>query len=251
MNQDVIIEKIKKALRLARKAGTEGERQAAEAAAKRMAENNGIALDSVSVDDAGVDKTGADDGEKWTTLTGCEVGFAGGLLWTHFGVKMVISSRRERNVSKYRYTFFGTRINIEVAKYAFDIMLRESRRAWNEVKEWRGMGGGIDKQLFMQGWFANIHAKLTANPIRNDVEVFEAEKAKTEEDYKKFKEERGVESKPQKLRKVSEREAAKRYDSLEAGFDAAAKVSLNRPCGGTATVRPEVGETKFLNEAVA
>jgi len=249
MNQYEIIEKIKKALRLARKAGTDGERVAAENAARRMAENNGIALENVTVEDEGVDKTGAGDTGKWTTVTGCEVGFAGVMLWEHFGVKLVTQVSREKGKSRYQYTFFGTRINIEVAKYAFDIMLRESRRAWEEVKTWRGVEG-MDKQVFMRGWFCVIHEKLLAHPIRNDAAQFAAEKAKTEKDYEAFKKDIGVKSRKPKMRNEDKITAANRYNALEAGMNVAGRVSLNRPCGGTPTVRPEVGETRFLKGGV-
>ena len=46
-SQDEIIEKIRNIVRLARRAGTDGERVAAEAAAKRLADKHGIALETL------------------------------------------------------------------------------------------------------------------------------------------------------------------------------------------------------------
>lgn len=227
---DAIVEKIKKAMRLAQKAGTEGERIAAENAAKRLAASNGIALESITVEDSEA-KSQMVDGEEWYRLSGCEVGHAINLIRNHFAVVMMLRQRGRR----VRFTYFGCRLNIEIAKYVYEIVIRESRSAWNKTRKAhiakremveRLYGERIDdlkKGAFMRGFFFALHEKLERNPIRNDLEQYEAERKSAERKFEEFKARGGV--REQNMRKSQEDISA-----LNMGYQSAQHVSLNRPC---------------------
>lgn len=245
-NHEAIIEKIKKAMRLARKAGTEGERAAAEAAAKRLADSHGIALNTVEVSEYEA-KAVVKQGEeaKWVR-TGKECHLASILIRKHFGVVVIQSFRKGSR--KMRLDFVGTAINIDIAEYAYEIMWRESLRAWGQVhkeltKEYdsilrergyypeRDRGGRIKrptmmrKDAFMDGWFMKMDEKLTRNPLRNDTEQFAAEKKAAEE---KFKNLNGIKENDVK-RSQADKNATYR------GYCMADKVNLSRPCEGSAS----------------
>lgn len=249
--QDEVIEKIKKAMRLARKAGTDGERAAAEAAAKRLADAHGISLASVEVTECEA-KAVRVDGEKDWTRTGKECHYASMILRKHFGVIVIQNFRRGSR--KMRLDFIGCRLNIAVAEYVYEILWRESLRAWCEahkavVKEYDAMmeANGIEhrrdwagrrkrpvllkKDSFMSGWYARIDEKLTAHPLRNDTAQLEAEK-KAAEDL--LKRQHGIKDRnfhPDK----SDRE------SMMKGYAEADKVNLSRPCEGRGRSTLQVG----------
>lgn len=234
---DDIIETIKKALRLAQKAGTEGERVAAEAAAKRLADAHGINLSNVSVTDAEAKATMRGD-ERLYPRKGAEVGFACNLIREHFGV--VVMQTYRRGDRKMRLTFFGVNINIEIAKYVYDILIREFTKAWGEAKGW-----GLDKRAFMTGWFKKLDIKLTANPIRNDIDQFRAEAEAAEKKFKEYCDSKRNSGNPVKDKetKMSHKDA----EALYRGFMEADRVSLRRPCEGRATPSPfTLGHTPAL-----
>lgn len=250
--QDEVIEKIKKAMRLARKAGTDGERAAAEAAAKRLADAHGISLASVEVTECDAKAVRIDgDADRWTR-TGKECHYAGMILRKHFGV--IVIQHFRRGSRKMRLDFIGSRLNIAVAEYVYEILWRESLRAWGEahkavVKEYDAImeANGVEhrrdwagrrqrpvllkKDSFMCGWFARIDEKLTAHPLRNDMAQLEAEK-KAAEDL--LKRQQGVKNKDVRSDKSDAESAAK-------GYAEADKVNLSRPCEGRGRSPLQVG----------
>ena len=249
--QDEVIEKIKKAMRLARKAGTDGERAAAEAAAKRLADAHGISLASVEVTECEA-KAVRVDGEKDWTRTGKECHYASMILRKHFGV--IVIQHFRRGSRKMRLDFIGCRLNIAVAEYVYEILWRESLRAWcaaNEAvkREYDGMllAQGLQherdlagrrqrpvllkKDSFMCGWFARIDEKLTAHPLRNDTAQLEAEK-KAAEDF--LERQQGIKNRNFHSDK-SDRE------SMMKGYAEADKVNLSRPCEGRGRSPLQVG----------
>jgi hypothetical protein len=227
---DAIVEKIKKAMRLAQKAGTEGERVAAENAAKRLASANGIALESITVEDNEA-KSAMVEGEDWYRLSGCEVGHAVNLIRRHFAVVMMLRQHGRR----VKFTYFGCRLNIEIAKYVYEIVIRESRSAWNRTRKAhatkqlvvRAQYGvemdDLKKGAFMRGFFFALHEKLEKNPIRNDLEQYEAERKSAERKFEEFKSRGGVEE-------TKMRRSPQDYSAANAGYAAGKGVSLNRPC---------------------
>ena len=249
--QDEVIEKIKKAMRLARKAGTDGERAAAEAAAKRLAERNGISLASIEVTECEA-KAVRVDGEKDWTRTGKECHYASMILRKHFGV--IVIQHFRRGSRKMKLDFIGSRLNIAVAEYVYEILWRESLRAWCEahkavVKEYDAMmeANGIEhrrdwagrrqrpvllkKDSFMSGWYARIDEKLTAHPLRNDTAQLEAEKQAAEDLLKR---QQGIKDRNFHSDK-SDRE------SMMKGYAEADKVNLSRPCEGRGRSPLQVG----------
>ena len=239
MDLEGIIARIKKAMRLAQKAGTEGERVAAERAAHRLAESNGIDISTLKIGDSEARAVMKDDGEKLRHY-GAESGFAYQLIRKHFGV--IVMEWRDRNSrsSIRRVTFFGVNINIEIAKYVYVILMREFHKDYKEVKGW-----GLDKRSFMTGWFMQIDKKLTEHPLRNDRDQFEAEKEAAERKFKEYQ------SKTDNIKMRTINRSNKDAESLYRGFRTAEKVNLSRPCEGQAYASPfSLGHTKQLKEAM-
>lgn len=256
-NTDSIVNKIKSALRLARRASTDGERDAAEAAAKRLADRYGIALETVEVQDSQV-KTGIAVDKDWRTRTGVEIGYCSGILHKHFGVILI----QETYGNKVRFKWIGTAVNIDVAHYAFDIMFRESRKAWREIsavkreasslldmirRSGTRIGGAsmkelhetarLNKNAYMSGWFSAIDRKLTANPLRNDVENFVAEKNAAESALEKYKEQN-----PKLKTSDGKKPDGDSAMSCSLGYSAGSKVNLSRPVASSGrTATPMIG----------
>lgn len=234
MSIDEVIEKIKKIMRLANKAGTDGERVAAEAAAQRLADMHGINLAHLTVTD-GETKAVQREGGKAYMRSGVEISYIIHILRKHFGV--VVMQNYRIGQATMTLTFFGVNLNIEIAKWVFDVLYRDSRKAWADMRGW-----GLKKKTFMTGWFMQIDRKLTEHPLRNDVEQFKAEKDAAERKYQAFKNDMS--------NNVKERTTtADRSDkeALYRGYMAAEKVQLNRPCEGRDTPSPfALGLTKQL-----
>lgn len=231
---DAVLEKIKKVMRLAEKAGTEGERVAAENAAQRLADLHGIDLSKVKVAGTSEAKVVQADGDKRYHRSGVEVGFICHILRKHFGVVVM---QNYRSGSSWMYlTFFGVNINIEIAKYVYDILQRESRRSWLAVRGW-----GYNRRSFMTGWFQQIDRKLTEHPLRNDRVQFMEERDAAERKFKQFREQHSEVK--DKYTKASREDK----QALYSGYEAASKVNLARPCEGRATASPfALGHTKQL-----
>ena len=239
MDLEGIITKIKKAMRLAQKAGTDGERVAAERAAHRLAESNGIDISTLKIGDSEAKAVMKDDGDKLRHY-GTESGFAYQLIRKHFGVIVMEWHDKNSTSSIRRVTFFGVNINIEVAKYVYVILMREFHKDYKEVK-----GCGLDKRSFMTGWFMQIDKKLTDHPLRNDRDQFEAEKEAAERKFKEYQ------SKTDNIKMRTINRSNKDAESLYRGFRSAEKVNLSRPCEGQAYASPfSLGHTKQLKEAM-
>ena len=237
MDLEGIIAKIKKAMRLAQKAGTDGERVAAERAAHRLAESNGIDISTLKIGDSEAKAVMKDDGDKLRHY-GAESGFAYQLIRKHFGVIVMEWRYKNSTSSIRRVTFFGVNINIEIAKYVYVILMREFHKDYKEVKGW-----GLDKRSFMTGWFMQIDKKLTDHPLRNDRDQFEAEKEAAERKFKEYQ------SKTDNIKMRTINRSNKDAESLYRGFRSAEKVNLSRPCEGQAYASPfSLGHTKQLKE---
>ena len=244
---DSVIEKIKKAIRLARKTTEEGERATALRLAKSLADKNGIAFEELQVADNEADKAIHEADEKRSsTFEGSEFGYTCYILKQHFGVILMVQPLVTKPWMKKTH-WIGTRINIEIARHVCHILLRESRKAFDEKKkEWKkkndqllaeigyrffAVGSQLPplkRQTFMQGFFWAISKKLTEHPLRNDLE---RDLANAERKLLEYAQENKVESSQSKKVPVD-------ADSLLAGADAGNKVNLARPCEGNTSIVP-------------
>jgi hypothetical protein len=241
--KDDIIEQLRKVMRLARRAATDGEKQAAEAAAERIAQKHGIDLTTIEATEASAKAEVVVDG--WRTYPGEEILYITSVLRQHFGVVLVQS----RDGRKVRFKWVGTKINIDIAKHVTVILIRFFKRDWENARKARKMAKALthtgmavskdmlekykalaklSKSSFMDGWFWTIHQKLREHPLRNDREQYEAERKAAEDMLKKMQ---GISDN----RSMSDRSKQDR-ESVIMGYKAAQAVNLNRPCNGSATV---------------
>lgn len=239
--KDSLLEKIKAAVRLARRAATEGEKTAAERAAKRLADKAGIALDELEVTESSVRTDVFDDGD-WHTKPGMELGYISAVLRQHFGI--ILIQGLDPVHRKVRFSWIGTKINVEIAKHVYKVLLREVQKDWREARMMRETARktplslnvdnayalmklrNLNRRAFLDGWFAMIHKKLREHPLRNDLEQFEAEKKSAEEMFKRMQEEHNIAENKAKSTGNLDRK------SMELGIIAANKLNLNRPCEG-------------------
>ena len=236
---DDVIEKIKKCLRLAGKTTEAGERDAAMGMARRLADANGIALETVEAGEGAGNARNVTD-ERPEAVRGPEVGHACNILRTHFGVVLMFIHADGRRGRVCRLSWFGTRLNIDIARHVYHILLRESRRAWNEkrrthleaVREVAAKYGllpssmfktRLDRGAFLAGFFYAIDQKLRECPLRNDREAYEAERKEAEDAFERFKEGNEVGEK-------RNRGKAKDRESIIEGIRSGSAVNLARPC---------------------
>lgn len=230
MDIDSIIDKIKKAVRLANRTTSAGERETAMRLARNLAERHGVSFDEV-VEKSAVqeDRAVVDTSDNYSTISGSEHGLACFIIHTHFGVVMM-KWKGERAWSA-KMVWIGSRLNIGVARYVYHILIRESRRAWREASK----KGVKDRFSFMRGFYFAIHEKLTRSPLRNDLEssrkCAEAKALSFIDDLKK----KGIETASSKAPKQ-----ASDAGSITMGFTAGNSVNLSRPCEGTAERTAEV-----------
>lgn len=221
---DKIIERIKKAVRLANKTTEAGERETAMRLARNLAEKNGIAFDEIEIEREAVGAAHHEEEDELKSLDMAVDGHICGVLRNHFAVIMMMTVYKKRR--KVRYTYFGSHLNIDIAKYVADILRREAKKAWRDAKKDVQCGifnVPLKRADFMAGFFFRIHRKLEENPIRNDRDQVAAESKKAEELFSRYKESNEVnEMKPKMGNNMA---------SCMLGFDSAARVSLNRPCG--------------------
>ena len=236
---DDVVERLKKIMRLAKRAGTDGERVAAEAAAKRLADANGITLESIDYQHETAKDVVMDD-DRVRYYQGCELGFAIHILIKHFAVHVLFQLNR---LGKGHLIWIGNQLNIGVAQYAWDIIIRSCRRHYEHYRKtkvgWDGRREKTHKESFMRGWFLVIDQKLTEHPLRNDTEQFEAEKKSSEDTYKRWRERNRV-------RDTGRSSKQEDTSSVRAGYEAAQKVNLSRPCESNGRTTGQVGHTLQL-----
>lgn len=239
MNIDEVIAKIKKAVRLANKTTEAGERETAMRLARNLAEKNGIAFDEIEIEREAVDAAHHEEEDELKSMDLAVDGRICGVLRNHFAVVMMMHLYKTRR--KVRYTYFGSRLNIDIAKYVADILRREAKKAWRDAKKDVQCGifnVPLKRADFMAGFFFRIHRKLEENPIRNDRDQVAAESKKAEELFNRYKESNEVnETKPKMGNNMA---------SCILGFDSAARVSLNRPCGNGMPSAGAIGRQEVL-----
>lgn len=229
-SMDKVIAQIKKVLRLARGTTEAGERAAAEATAKRLAERHGIRLETLDETEE-VTNVMEKDGQLHRFYV--EDGMACAVLRRHFSVVCMV----EQFGRRVRYVWFGNPLNIDVARHVQHIVTREARRAWNE---YRARAPKAERAAFMTGWFAAIDRTLTLNPLRNDIDQARSEARQAERAYLGWKEN----LKRETGEEVGEKEikGGKRGHENDAlhGLRAGMAVNLSRPVAGNQERRQEL-----------
>ena len=242
---DDIIAKIKKAIRLANRTTSEGERDTAMRLARNLAEKNGVAFEDIRADDADTAKAVKVDDEEKKWINGSEVGHVCYILREHFGV-VVMFNQYGRN-GKKTISWFGSRLNIDIARHVWHILMRESQKAWakergrlatawleveNRVRIQYGMIPMSHAKIphkkrgaFMQGFFWAINKKLTEHPLRNDVDSDRKAAVKKFENFKANN----------TVKDARKRKTAQDTEAILNGMRKGNKVNLNRPCEGSTT----------------
>lgn len=227
----VVMEKIKKLLRLGRRSNHEGEASTALMMAQQLAAKHGLKIDEINDADV-TQRIVQERGE--TRRVSFERRRVWEILEEHFGVKLLFNSY-------YGCVYVGPEVNIAIAQHVEVFLMREVARAWKGYKERRirelladDIGGGIARDIindekagFVVGFFHEIHQKLTANPLRNDREN-EALKDAIKVYVKEVIKPSVKASAPQK--ELDE-------ESWHQGCGAGSEINLSRPMEGAAAVR--------------
>ena len=243
-NIDKIIERIKKAVRLANKTTEAGEREVAMRLARNLAEKNGIAFSEIESDAVVADSAKQVNEEELQSYDAIVDGRICGIIRVHFAVVVMLYVRHIGMTRTVQKTYFGSSLNIEIAKYVADILRREAQKAWREVKRMEAngtLGFRLKRADYMAGFFWKIHKRLTEHPIRNDLDQRDAESKKAEELFEKYRQNNAV-----KDAKTRGGGANADNASLYSGFMAADKISLNRPCGNGAPRSGEISKQGVL-----
>lgn len=218
MNPEEIVERIRKAVRLARKAATDGERNAAMNAAIRMAKSAGLDLDEICAD-------GVEDGGKVATICGrrvnidaIETQLAAWIMSRHFSIAVAFEKMRKG----VKVLWIGNRLNIGIAQYAWEIMLRESEKAYERMQKERKVKQE-QRSLYMRGFFFAIDLLLQHFPLRNDTEQAEAERKAAERELQRKKDEQKFNT------KGTNNDSGEDGDAVTKGFRDGQKVRMNRP----------------------
>jgi len=241
MNIDEVIDKIKKAVRLANRTTSEGERETALRLARNLAEKNGVAFEEVAAEtrDGDLGKAIMDDDTRYVAkVNGYEMGLVCYILKQHFGVIVMINAPSGGN--RYcRLTWFGSRLNIDVAKYVYHILLREGRRAWREASRLaKAIGADPSRKDFLRGFYWAVSRKLAERPLRNDLpDAIKAAEGKLLE----------YEQKNGEVQRKRHRDSKNLdCDALASGYAAGNSVSLSRPCGDNGERAAQIGHTAQL-----
>lgn len=221
-SMDKAIAQIKKVLRLARGTSEAGERAAAEATAKRLAERHGIRLDTLDETD---DVKNTMTRDETPHSFHVEDGMACGLIRKHFAVVCMV----ERLSRTVRYVWFGNALNIDVARHVQHIVTREARRAY---RDYRRTNPRAVRSAYMQGWFAAIDRTLTLNPLRNDIDQMRSESRQAEAAFLEWRREAEKGGQTVDTVDTSKNQRRPNADELVAGLRAGLAVNLSRPVGG-------------------
>ena len=219
---DAVLEKIKKAVRLANRTTSDAERDTAMRLARNLASKNGLALEDVAVTQADAYAVQVDDTGSERRMNGIEYGLACGIIRLHFGVVVLTN---KLSSGKAYFSWFGSRLNIDIARHIHHILVRESRSAYNRAKKEIGDLVKIKRADYMNGFFYAVDRKLTEHPLRNDREQFHAEQKEAERKFEEF-------SMRNKVKKSRRREV-KDASSIIIGMNDGKRVGLARPCERT------------------
>lgn len=217
LEQEKVIDKIKKLLRLGKRTNHDGERDTALAKAAEIAAA------------AGLDICGIEAGDGEARMTRESVILARrtnarihvhNILRHHFGVFVVGGCGQ--------ITYFGPAVNIAIARHVEIYLLREAAREWAAYRDANNLRRrGLDKRrkTWERGFFGAVSEALAARPLRNDA----AELIQAVERYAFSA-----------MRIVIKKNAAPRSGNMAdimAGLHAGDKVNLSRPVETAASAR--------------
>jgi hypothetical protein len=165
MNQDVVIDKIKKLLRMKR-GGTTAEVETALALARELASKHGLDINTINPD------------EETQRVTDQNAFIAARLQWEckyamlvcerYFNVSALICRHSGPGYySSMAIKFIGTHWDIQIAKYVFTFLKGHFRREWNTRR-----GRCRNRQAFMFGMFRGLCSKLAAQQQKGEVGQF-------------------------------------------------------------------------------
>lgn len=157
-----IIERIRKLLRLGAKTNHRAEAEAAIAKAHELAGEAGIAIDSIDADRESVRVTHEAGGPRSLTYSRklCH-----GILKRHFSVHVIGDSFSGA-------VYVGPAVNIAIARHVENFLLRACAAAWSEYAVERAVRNARKaterRRAFEKGFYAGIDNVLSRRPIRND-----------------------------------------------------------------------------------
>ena len=233
MEKDLIIEKIKKLLRMKR-GGTAGEIENALAMAAELARKHGIDLASVNPEEeAGAQRiTHVQDVLKLRLPL--EAKFAGAILVNFFNVAICIKRGTSLPFVKIpgRILFIGTAWDCEVARYVFVFLQRHFRYCWNHRENRRLK----NREAFMHGMFLGLAAKLEEQQPQGEGLILAADARK------QYLAKLVPNTKDQNLDMDTSDANAAKYAGMLAGRDTEIRSGLNKPA---APARPALPAPKL------
>lgn len=157
MNQDAIIEKIKKLLRMKR-GGTQGEIENALAMAAELARKHGIDLDDVDPDAPAAKPINHIDAFTAARLQD-EIKYASLVCQNFFNVTALVTHVRAKSPRRWRdfqVIFIGTEWDQQIAIYIFKFLTRHFRHCWSKRLNQRLR----NRSAFMNGIYQGLCQKL-------------------------------------------------------------------------------------------
>ena len=207
-----IIERVRKLLRLGNKTNHRAEAEAAVAKAHEIAAGAGIAIDGIDADREAVRITHEDGGARAASHARK---LARAILGNHFGV-LVLGS------STHGAAYVGPAVNIAVARHVEVFLLRQCGALWKAYAAAHGVRGPRKmtqrRRAWELGFFAGIDHVLRQRPIRNDSE--DINRAIRQYVSDRFK---------VKAMKMNLKTQKRHTNDLESGFQDGKSTRLDRP----------------------
>jgi len=167
MQNDLIIEKIKKLLRMKR-GGTPEEVATALRLAQELADKHSIDLAGVNADEAEARPLTHDEVYRSARIQ-AEVGYSGHICQAFFNVTTLITdipARSNRRGRDFRILFIGEGRDRQIARYVFEFLCGQFRREWSHRSNKRLK----NRKAFMHGMHMAICHKLAEKqPETNEV----------------------------------------------------------------------------------
>jgi len=153
VNKDVIIDKIKKLLRMKR-GGTAAEIETALQLAQELAAKHGIDIATINPDEE-TRRVGDEDIHTSARLQWeCKYSM---LICEHFFNVSALVRRSDKDYRKWCITIIGTSWDRQIASYVYAFLVGHFRREWS-----RRRGRCRNRQAFMYGMFCGLTVKLKA-----------------------------------------------------------------------------------------
>lgn len=221
-DREKIIAKIKKCLALSASAN-EHEADAALRQARRLMEIYGVSDLDIEAAEAAERRAKAGAQKRpanWETALACRVGDA-------FGCRVIF--RSERHIGQW--TFIGCGAAPEVSQYAFEVLLRQAKRARAEhivsrLKRCKTATKTMRADLFCEGWVSAV--TKTIKEFALDDRQAQAISAYVSTHYP------ALSALASRDRNEGRRLSGREYDDVAAGYTLGRSAELNRGVGGVA-----------------